>query len=522
MHTLPLMLVALAVPAKVSSVVVYPDRAEVTRVQAVTCARGGVASFEALPPAADPTSFRARAEGATVESLVAEQKPRPERYGPEREALQKRREALEAELAELVDARARSQALEKLGEAYAEVAVQRVSRELAEPKPDTRAWGVAFNAALETRMKAVEEVAARAARLREVQRELERLREREGWLSGAAERLERRVEVRLACAAGAQARVELRYVVGAAGWEPAYEARSDEARGQVELATLATVHQATGEDWEGVALVLSTARPRENANPPELQPLGVRAMERPPERKVLVRRDEYQQHAQAGGEATGETEGALQAVSQGLSVQLSVPEPARVPGNGTSVRLAVARTRLKAAFSWRAVPKLHPVVFRVARLTNGAPFPLLPGPVDVYRASGFIGRQPLELVPQGGPFQLTFGVEESLRVEREVVEELSRSKGLFGSKRRFRYAYRFRLANHRERPEVVELAEHFPLSELEDVKVELEPEHTTAGYEQDQEDGIATWRLTLAPAEQRTVDFAFHVDVPASYDTGGL
>jgi len=171
--------------------------------------------------------------------------------------------------------------------------------------------------------------------------------------------------------------------------------------------------------------------------------------------------------------------------------------------------------------STRPSPKLYPVVFRVARLTNTAPFPLLPGAVDAFRQTGFLGRQPLERVAQGAPFELTFGIEEGLRVERQVVEEVARDSGFFGGKRRFNYAYRFEVANYRKGPEELEVAEHVPVSELEDVKVELDTKKTTAGYALDATDGIATWKLKLAPAEKRTVDLVFHVDVPSSYDSGG-
>jgi hypothetical protein len=59
------------------------------------------------------------------------------------------------------------------------------------------------------------------------------------------------------------------------------------------------------------------------------------------------------------------------------------------------------------------------------------------------------------------------------------------------------------------------------VSELDDVKVDLEQE-STAGYTLAAEDGIATWKVKLAPGERRTVDLAFHVDAPSSYETGGL
>ncbi len=524
MHTLPLTLWILAATpsSSISSVVVYPDRAQVTRVQAVKCeGRSTLARFDALPPAADPASFRARADRATVEGLLASEHTRQARYGPERERLEKQRVELERELATLEDARARASVLDELGTSLTEAALTRIRREFIEPRPDTRAWTTALDTALGSRLRAATEREAQAARLRTVQRTLAEVRAQEARMMAASERSDRRVEVRLDCPAGAQARVELSYMVGGASWSPAYEARADEQGRAVELSTHATVQQGTGEDWKDARLVLSTAVPGENATPPELRPLQVYAEERKEERKVLVRREEYQEHARTGTSTPSSGE-ALRASAQGLSVQLAVPEPADVPGNGSEVRLRVARTRLPASFSWRSVPKLYPVVFRVARLTNSAPFPLLPGPVDVFRHTGFIGRQSLERVAQGAPFELTFGIEEGLRAERQVVEELQRDTGLFGGKRRFRYAYRFEVANYRKGPEELEVAEHIPVSELDDVKVELDTKKTTAGHGLDTTDGIVTWKLKLAPAEKRTVDLVFHVDVPSSYDSGGI
>jgi uncharacterized protein (TIGR02231 family) len=521
MHTVSLMLWVLTATPSVSSVVVYPDRAQVTRTQTVSCTgRNTVARFEEIPPAADPTSFRARAERATVEGLLASERTRQARYGAERERLEKQREGLEQELAALEHSHARTQALDALGSSYTEVALARIRRELAEPKPDTRAWAAALDTALGSRVRAAAEQESYAAKLRATSRTLAEVKTQEVRTMAASERIDRSVEVQLDCAAGTQARVELTYLVGGASWQPAYEARADEQGRAVELSTYATVKQSTGEDWKDARLVLSTAVPDENATPPELRPLEVSAEERKEERKVLVRRDEYQEHAQTGATTPSGGE-SLRATAQGLSVQLAVPERAEVPGDGSEVRLRVARTRLQASFAWRTIPKLYPVVFRVARLTNTAPFPLLPGAVDAFRHTGFLGRQPLERVAQGAPFELTFGIEEGLRVERQVVEEVARDTGFFGGKRRFNYAYRFEVANYRRGPEELEVAEHIPVSELEDVKVELDTKKTTAGYALDAADGIATWKLKLAPAEKRTVDLVFHVDVPSSYDSGG-
>ncbi|HEX4385762.1 MAG TPA: mucoidy inhibitor MuiA family protein, partial [Myxococcales bacterium] len=125
----------------------------------------------------------------------------------------------------------------------------------------------------------------------------------------------------------------------------------------------------------------------------------------------------------------------------------------------------------------------------------------------------------LERVAQGQRFHLSFGLAEEVKVKRVVLEEIARDKGLFKSSQRFHYAYRFELENAASGPQTIELSEQVPVSELSDVKVELE-ETTTAGFSRNVEDGIVTWKLPLKAGEKRALQLAFHVDVPQEYATG--
>ena len=268
--------------------------------------------------------------------------------------------------------------------------------------------------------------------------------------------------------------------------------------------------------------MLSTAVPSENATPPELKLLRVTGWDKGPEKKVLVRREEYVERAQvSSADQTGAVGGQAVAREQGLSVQLEVPGKSKVGGDGTAARLFVGKSKFKATYELRTAPRSMPAVFRVAELNNQGAWPLLPGRVDVFRSTGLVGRYALERVPQGGAFTLTFGLEDSVRVKRKVMEELKRDTGLFNGNKRFTYAYRFEVANYGKQAMTVTLAEQLPVSELSDIAVTVD-EKTTRGYKLDAQDGIAKWPLTLKPGEKKEIDLAFRVDVPNSYDTGGL
>ncbi len=517
-----LVLTVLASTSAPDQVVVFPDRAQVTRLVSLTCGARVPVTFEGIPPVAAQDSFRARVAGGAIDGMRAELVTREKEFSPKAEAVNRQLEALDQELAAASDQVARAQAQAQVGRKYTEIASQLVSREMAAEKPDVKAWQAGFDASLASGVAAARALADANAKVRELNLKRAELRNQHAQLMLAAAKQSWTVEVLASCPAGRAAELALTYLVGGSSWNPAYEARAEEGAGAVEFSTWATVTQATGEDWSQVALTLSTAVPSQNATPPDLKVLKVSAWEKPPEKKVLVRREEYVERAQVGQGGEAEAEGGqATAKSQGLSVQLAVPERAKVPGDGAPVRLFVGKTRMKAAFELRAMPRAVPLAFRVAELTNQAAWPLLAGRVDAFRATGLVGRYALERVPQGGAFTLTFGVEDAVRVKRTIVEELKRDTGVFNDKKRFTYAYSFEVANFGKAATEVALAEQLPVSELSDIAVTV-GEKTTAGYRLDPKDGIAKWKVPLKPGEKKKVELSFRVDVPNSYETGGL
>jgi uncharacterized protein (TIGR02231 family) len=514
-----LLLLLAAAPA-IDSVVVFPDRAQVTRATSVDCGARKPVAFTGITAAAAQDSFRARVEGGTVDGLRVERKVRADALTPQFNELKTKLRSLDADAQALDDELYRARERSALGDRYLGVAATQVQREMAADRPDVKTWQQAFDTAEQARLQGDLAQTDVAAKLRALNVKREELQRKLDTLGYAAQREEVTAEVVISCPAGSKTRVELTYLVGGASWTPSYEARADEAQGAVELSAFATLSQSTGESWDQAKLLLSTAVPAQNATPPELKRLQVSATERPPEKKVLVRRDEAVDQVEGGESAVAGGDKNLAVRAQGLSVQLEVPDRATVPGDASAQRLFVAKHRMKAAFGLRTAPRAQPFVFRVAELKNQAPFPLLAGELSVFRSTGLIARYPLERVAEGAVFHLTFGIDDNLRIKRVVLEELKRDAGLFNTKKRFSYGYRFELANYGKATADVELWESLPVSELDDVAVTV-TEKTTPGYAMNASDGIAKWKVKLGPSEKKNVELAYKVDVPSSYDTGG-
>jgi len=66
--------------------------------------------------------------------------------------------------------------------------------------------------------------------------------------------------------------LEITYIVSGASWHPEYTVRYIEELDEVELTYAARIAQTTGEDWNGIDVLLSTASPHVGAAPPTLFP----------------------------------------------------------------------------------------------------------------------------------------------------------------------------------------------------------------------------------------------------------
>jgi hypothetical protein len=70
-----------------------------------------------------------------------------------------------------------------------------------------------------------------------------------------------------------QIQLDISYLVPQASWTPIYDLRFDTESKEMGLTYQALVRQETGEDWEDVSLILSTAQPASDNKPPALRPL---------------------------------------------------------------------------------------------------------------------------------------------------------------------------------------------------------------------------------------------------------
>jgi hypothetical protein len=234
----PVLAGELDVSSSIDNVTVYPDGATVTRVIRADLPAGDTTlTVRDFPPLLDPASLRVEGAGRLTIGAIDARPPRPERPATNPE-LEKRIEALQDERGTLDDKIAAADARRKFAQRFAEGSPTALG-EKGEARPLAE-WRAAFAAVAD--------------------------------------------EIATAEAAG-NASLRVTYSVRGARWMPLYDARLDtgtpERKPALELVRRAEILQQTGEDWNDVALTVSTVRTAKGGSAPSLSPLLVRYPEPP-------------------------------------------------------------------------------------------------------------------------------------------------------------------------------------------------------------------------------------------------
>jgi len=538
---------AVEVATEIDRVVVFRDRAEVTRVGQVELESGEhELVFDNLVGGLIPDSLRVSAEG-TVEALIGGLDIEPVFL---EESAQQRTRALRDEITELEDELRRikdetdvlDRQLEFINSIKARKSDQ-IGTELTEIKPDVDDW----QALVEFLGSNFTEIARKRfdgeIRGRDISARINKLRAELGQVESRAGTRLWTVTSSMSVPAGGTIDVALTYVVQGAAWTPIYNARYIEADKSVELDYLARVRQATGEDWDDVAVALSTAEPRIGAQVPELRPwnlafaqprrvaagrargtwAGKRAA--PEMAQVLPAGEERELMANGFVDQVAEPPAAARYVeappeSRGTLVQFAVPGRQSIPADNREHRVTVMQTTLDGETEYVCVPKLGPYCYLETKLTNDLDAPLLAGPVNVFVGPNFTGQSRIKTIALEEEFDLSFGVDEGIKVTRDEIENERSDAGMFNRGVRWTRKYKFTVANHKAQPQTVVITDQLPVSQDEDIKVReggtsLEPTERT-------DQGVLTWKLDLEPREKREFTFGYVVEYPKGKTVPGF
>jgi hypothetical protein len=365
--------------------------------------------------------------------------------------------------------------------------------------------------AFEERERAVyAETLAAQRKQRDLDKAIARLEARLAQTGHEESRITAAIELVLESDAAKKCELVIEYLVPGACWRPQHTATLKD--GAISITTDGCVWQNTGEDWPNVALALSTERPSLGQKPPELYDDHL-TVQRKSEVLRVEQRDEIVQTTGLGGAPAPRVPG----IDDGGEVRvLASKARATIPSDGRPYRVPTHAMDTKASSTLVAYPELAEAVLVRATASNAGKLPLLAGPVDLVRESGFVGRTKIPLIAEGERFDLGFGPDPHVRVRREleIVEE---EPGLLPSNWIGRsHRVRVHLSNLDTSARKIEVTERIPVSEIEKVEIHFDEKKTKPAVKPDK-DGFVKWTVDLPTRGRASLELRYvlrrHKDV---------
>lgn len=322
--------------------------------------------------------------------------------------------------------------------------------------------------------------------------------------------------------------VDLSYLVSGATWTPRYDLRGDAAKGKVELALSAMVQQTTGEDWEDVALTVSSARPSLGTDVPELDPFWLQRPQYYPAPSAASSggaRSSAKPSSMADSAPAPPREAAPMQVAQAtVQIQLAataftVARPEDVPADGTERKVGLTTKSLDADLRHVIVPRLDPRAYLVGEAENTAGFPLLAGTAGVFLEGAYLGDFQMPLVAPGEKFDVAFGVDDRVTVKRTPVQIEEGKTGLAGKRATSRWSWIVTVKSAHPRPIQAVVWEQVPVSTREDVQVTLRPSTPTPKAE---DGGKLRFDVTVPAGGEARIAWGYDVQYPADLQLGWL
>jgi len=266
-----LALLNISVESKIDSAIIYPNQALVVRKANVILIGSTQLNFKDLPGMIDDNTVRIKAEGLKI-GEVQIKRGYVEKPSPRVKELEDKIKGVESDIRDLDNEKEVLKAKETFLGSVKLGAPELIAKELTEGKVAPESWrsGLKFMADELAKTK------GRSAEIDDEKKDLnDTLQALKKELSDVKSLTENRKEVLVdvGLTESGTYPIELSYIIPqSVQWNPYYELRANPSEGKVGIGYFAKISQRTGEDWENVKILLSTATPSIGGVAPEPYP----------------------------------------------------------------------------------------------------------------------------------------------------------------------------------------------------------------------------------------------------------
>ncbi|MCU0455001.1 MAG: mucoidy inhibitor MuiA family protein [Bacteroidales bacterium] len=318
-------------------------------------------------------------------------------------------------------------------------------------------------------------------------------------------------------------RLTFAYVVSNAGWYPSYDIRVDDITLPVGIFYKANVFQNTGVDWNNVKMSFSNASPWIAGDMPVLYPWFIDYFTPVVRYNALkgkaagIRSNAPQavmvEEAAADVAMMKEAEAVPVAVEKKIgetTVTFDIAVPYSVVSDGKVQTMEIQGTSTPASYKYVTTPKLAPMAYLTANITDWAAQNLQSGEATLYFENTYVGNSTLNVNQLSDTLTLSLGTDNSILVKREKRKDFT-SRRVIGANKTEIYSFLITIRNNKSIPVELTLNDQIPVSSNSAITVAAEE---LSGGKLNSQTGQVKWDLSIKPQETKQIVLTYSVKYP--------
>lgn len=193
-----------------------------------------------------------------------------------------------------------------------------------------------------------------------------------------------------------------------------------------------------------------------------------------------------------------------------MNVSFDIDVPYDVPTNGKEQRVVLKEYSVPVSYKYYSVPRLDKDAYLLGGVQDWAKLNLLPGDANIIFEGTYIGHSSIDPNSTQDTLNLTLGRDRRVVVKREKVVDYSSVKFLGGNKKQI-FTYEITVKNNKKEAIQMILKDQHPISSNKDIEEEL---LESSGAEVNDDTGILTWKVSLAPGESKKYKMSYSIKYP--------
>jgi uncharacterized protein (TIGR02231 family) len=324
--------------------------------------------------------------------------------------------------------------------------------------------------------------------------------------------------------------ISLTYIVPNTYWYPVYDCRLDLDTKKIIIEYYAKVYQNTGEDWNNINLILSTARPDLSGQIPEIYPWQldfytyadkkVSPMVKKYKRTNAKEKESIKSETEMGFNDIDEAEEYQAEIdSKGVAINYSISQKTDIPSTKEQTKVTISTgIKFDPALSWAIVPRYNTSSFLKGKIKNNSNFTLLPGKISLFVNDSFIGKSNIELINPNQEFELSLGRDPRIEVKFKLVDiEKGKKIGKKFEKRK----YLITIQNNSNEDININIKDIIPKS-LQPKKITVKIIKINPEPKEIKEESICIWNIEIKKGMKFEIKEEWIVEYPEGENISGL